>query len=146
MINQLEIHGFTRNGSIDATIEGVRATVPADDFSNRHRLMIAEWEAAGNVIPPYVEPVTPAPTLTKRQIIAALILGAEILDPDTAILGAIGNITDPLEQALALNDWKNAPFYVRSHPLFNSPELLSTMGMTSEEVDVLWDMAKVLPQ
>lgn len=57
----MEIHGFTENGSIDATIAGVRMTVP-NDPSNRHRQMIAEWEAKGNTIPAYVPPpVEPAP-------------------------------------------------------------------------------------
>lgn len=50
MINQLEIHGFTVHGTIDATIDGVRCTVP-NDPTNRHRQMIAEWEAEGNTIP-----------------------------------------------------------------------------------------------
>lgn len=52
MENEMEIHGFTESGSIDATIEGVRMTIP-DDMSNRHRQMIAEWEAEGNTIPAY---------------------------------------------------------------------------------------------
>ena len=51
----MQIHGFTENGSIDATIDGERGTVP-NDPSNRHRQMIAEWEAKGNTIPPYVPP------------------------------------------------------------------------------------------
>lgn len=61
------IHGYNSQGSIDATIDEVRVTVP-DDMANSHRLMIAEWERAGNTIPPYVEPTppyqTPAPQLT----------------------------------------------------------------------------------
>ncbi len=42
--------------SIQATIDGVLMTVP-DDPANSHRCIIAEWEAAGGVISPYVEPV-----------------------------------------------------------------------------------------
>lgn len=49
----MEIHGFTEHGSIDATIEGARMSVP-NDLSNRHRQIIAEWEAEGNTIPAYV--------------------------------------------------------------------------------------------
>lgn len=57
----MEIHGYTEAGAIDATIEGVRMTVP-DDLLNRHRQKIAEWEAEGNIIPAYVPPdVEPAP-------------------------------------------------------------------------------------
>lgn len=51
----MEVHGFNELGSIDATIEGVRVTVP-DDMGNRHRQMIAEWEALGNTIPHYEPP------------------------------------------------------------------------------------------
>lgn len=48
----MKIHGLTESGSIDATIEGVRMTIP-DDMGNRHRRMVAEWEAQGNTIPAY---------------------------------------------------------------------------------------------
>lgn len=58
----MQVHGYTRTGSIDATIDGVRLTVP-DRPGNRHRQMIAEWEAAGNTIPEYEEP--PAPPRTE---------------------------------------------------------------------------------
>lgn len=52
---EIEVHGCTEGGSIDATIEGVRMTVP-DDLANRHRRMIAQWEAEGNTIPAYIPP------------------------------------------------------------------------------------------
>lgn len=50
----MEVHGYTQTGFIDATIDGIRMTIP-DDMSNRIRQMIAVWEASGNVIPPYLE-------------------------------------------------------------------------------------------
>lgn len=46
---------YNANRSICAVINGDEMTIP-DDLENRHRQMIAEWEAAGNVIQPYVEP------------------------------------------------------------------------------------------
>lgn len=58
----MEVHGYTRDGGIDATIHGTRSNVP-DDMSNGHRQMIAEWEALGNVIATYTAP--PVPALTK---------------------------------------------------------------------------------
>jgi hypothetical protein len=61
----MEIHGYTETGFIDATINGVRLVVP-DDMANRHRQMIAEWEAQGNTIPPYLpheEYKSPTPSL-----------------------------------------------------------------------------------
>lgn len=56
----MEIHNYTESGSIDATFDGQRMTVP-DDLGNRHRQMIAEWEAEGNTIPPYAPPSAPEP-------------------------------------------------------------------------------------
>lgn len=46
----MDIHGRTQSGAIDATIDGVRMEVP-DEMANRHRQIIAAWEAAGNAIP-----------------------------------------------------------------------------------------------
>lgn len=51
----MQVHGKTLFGEIDATIDGLRMTVP-DDMTNRHRQMIAEWEEAGNTIPAYAPP------------------------------------------------------------------------------------------
>ena len=44
---------FTELGSILTIIDGVEVTVP-DSMENRHRIMLADWEAAGNIIEPYV--------------------------------------------------------------------------------------------
>jgi hypothetical protein len=51
----MEVIGFMKSGLIHIIIDGVDLFVP-DDLSNRHRQLIAEWEAEGNVIPPYEEP------------------------------------------------------------------------------------------
>jgi len=55
----MEVHGYTEDGSIEVTIDGVRWTVP-DDMSSPKRRQVAEWEELGNAIPPY-EPPPPAP-------------------------------------------------------------------------------------
>ena len=64
---------YTELGSIIAIIDDQEMVVP-DDMTNRHRVMIAEWEDAGNEIEPYVpdplaEPVNiiPAVTLWERM-------------------------------------------------------------------------------
>lgn len=62
----MDIHGYTEHGSISATIDDILMTVP-NDPTNRHRQMIAEWEAEGNTIPPYVPP--PPPELSDDEII-----------------------------------------------------------------------------
>lgn len=66
----MEVHGYTETGSIEATIEGVRLTVP-DDMANRHRQMIAEWEAAGNTIPAFNSSPAPVAPVTLQQIAGA---------------------------------------------------------------------------
>lgn len=46
---------YQEDGSILASVDGVVLTVP-DDPGNRHRQMLAEWQAAGGVILPYEPP------------------------------------------------------------------------------------------
>ena len=64
----MEIHGYTESGTISATFDGIPMTVP-DDPANRHRQMIAEWEAEGNTIPPYIPPIQPAPQLSDEELL-----------------------------------------------------------------------------
>lgn len=47
---------YNQNGTISATISGQEMTIP-DEMSNRHRQMISEWEAEGNTIEPWVQPL-----------------------------------------------------------------------------------------
>ena len=84
-------------------------------------------------------------TLTKRQVIAAMILGAGVLDPDAAVTSAIGSMADPVAAALALNDWRNAPYYKRDHDLFNDAGLMGAMNLTSEQIDALWALGTEKP-
>lgn len=51
----ITVHGFNAKGFIEATVEGARWAVP-DDERNRIRQLIAQWESAGNTIPPYMLP------------------------------------------------------------------------------------------
>lgn len=83
--------------------------------------------------------------LTKRQINAAMILGAGILDPDGAVTAAIGSMSDPVAAALALNEWRNAPYYRRDHDLFNDAGLMAAMNLTSEQIDGLWALGAQQP-
>lgn len=57
---------FTEDGSILATIDGILMTVP-NNLANRHRQMIADWEAEGNTIPAYVAP--PVSSISDDEII-----------------------------------------------------------------------------
>lgn len=98
---------------------------------------IAAWEAAKQQ---QQDPDPLSLSLTKRQINAALILAGHT-DPDTFIETAITAIEDATARALALNDWRYAPYYDRSHPLFNNLAMLTATGMTSQDIDALWLLA-----
>lgn len=53
----MNVIGYTEEGMIRVVFDDDEAeTFIPDDSGNRHRQMIAEWEAAGNTIPPYVAP------------------------------------------------------------------------------------------
>lgn len=82
----MEIHGFTESGSIDATIEGDRMTVP-DDMANRHRQMIAELEALGNTIPAYEPPEPPPLTILYRSTFIGRMTASEASDFEAAMNG-----------------------------------------------------------
>jgi len=66
----IEIANYTESGSIRAIIDGAQYIV-SNNPANRHRQMIAEWEAEGNTIAPYVEPPTPPvyPQFTALQML-----------------------------------------------------------------------------
>lgn len=72
----MEIHGYTKDGAISATINGEHVLVP-DDMANRDRQMIAEWEEKGNAIPAYVPPPAPTPDLEPWRFFAMLDLSGK---------------------------------------------------------------------
>lgn len=59
----MNVLGYTESGAIRVEIDGIEMTVP-DDMGNRHRQIIAEWEAEGNTIPAYIEPSPILPVVT----------------------------------------------------------------------------------
>lgn len=83
--------------------------------------------------------------LTKRQINAALIQGAEVTEPDEFIRNALASISDPKARALAINDWDYKPTHERSSTYFNDPDMMEETGMTKEQIDGLWMIGVKLP-
>lgn len=63
----MQIFGFTKDGMIDAEIDGVRMFVP-DDMENRDRQAIAEWEASGNMVPAFTPPLLSVKSVLMAQI------------------------------------------------------------------------------
>lgn len=86
------VHGYTQLGVIEATIDDHVLTIP-DDMANRHRQMIAAWEAEGNTIPPYVAPV-PSSTLVNAERERRIAAGALIAVPGVGAIPVTGREED----------------------------------------------------
>lgn len=104
-------------------------------------------------LPVEPEPVDPLTLpLTKRQIVGALIEGGdlfdrpELYDAEALVDTAIEQIADDKARALARNDWRNVlSNYLRDHPLFNDPDLMAAMSLTSNQIDALWTLGTQQP-
>lgn len=148
----MEIHGYTHTGSIEATIDGVLTTVP-DDMGNRHRRMIAEWEAAGNTIPPYAAPPQPVPDeISDRQFFQQMAIEGRITEQealDAVGSGVIPTAMDALVERLPENQRfaarmliRGATTFRRTHPV---TELIGQLyGLDSAQIDDLWRNASKL--
>jgi hypothetical protein len=129
---------YTETGLILAVIDGVEMTVP-DDMANRHRAMLAEWEAKGNVITPYTEPtLTPEerrermPNLTARQIRLGLLQLGKL----AGVQAAINALPEPAKSEATI-EWDFASEFRRLHPLI--VQLIPLLGLTDEQVDPVWE-------
>lgn len=129
----IENANYTHDGSIIVIIDGNEMTVP-NDMENRHRAMLADWEAAGNVIEPYLEPEpTPEelreqmPALSRRQFW----LGAHSLGIGKADVMAYA-ANDP---ALLIEVEESTEFQRN----YGAVTLLSPfLGITDEQLDDVW--------
>lgn len=132
----MNVIGYTESGSIRIDLHGTEMVVP-DDMGNRHRVMIAEWESAGNTIPAY-EPPPPPPLapLTRRQLRLGLLAnGITTADVEAAIAA----IPDPMDRAVAEIEWADASTYERDHPLIE--QVGGALGLTQEQIDAMWESA-----
>lgn len=128
---------YTEQGSIIAIIDDLELTVP-DDMNNRHRIMLADWEAAGNAIETYIEPVlTPEelraqmPPISKRQLRLTLVRnGISLSELDAAIM-SMGDE--------AIIEWQDASEYRRLHPLLN--QVAAHLNLTQDQIDTMWQEA-----
>jgi len=146
------VHGYTKTGEIDATIGGLRMTIP-QDMANRHRRMIAEWEAEGNTIPPYVAPPDPVPDeISDRQFFQQMAIEGRITQQealDAVGSGVIPNAMDALVDQLPANQRfaarmliRGATTFRRMHPV---TELIGQLyGMSAEQIDDTWRAAASL--
>ena len=137
MAEMIEDVRYTASGSILALIGGVEMTVP-DDPSNRHRKLLADWEAAGNVIAPYKAPPEQIPAqISARQLRLAL-LSAGLLDQ---VEPAIATLPPP-DRAVAEVEWEYATTFERTHPTVAL--LAAALGMGAAEIDATFIKASNL--
>ena len=138
----IESAKYTESGSISAVIDAQEMVVP-DDMGNRHRAMIAEWEAVGNEIEPYAEPIlTPEeqralmPPLEKWRFDTIIDSRPGLRDKiETAIER---NISDLLQRVTVRNKFRSVTQFSRLDPMF--PFLASDpdININELEIDEMW--------
>lgn len=137
----MNVIGYTESGAILVIFDGdENASMVPDNMANRHRVMIAEWEAAGNTIPAYEPPLPPplAP-LTARQLRLGLVLNGFTLAQVEATIEAI---EDTQDREVARIEWEYASQFDRAHPLIE--QVGTALGLTPEQIDSMWDQALAL--
>ncbi len=119
--------------AIEAVIDDAVTIVP-DDMANRHRRMLAEWEAGGGVIEPYVPPPAPVPQsmspLQARRALRAAGLKAAV-DAYVATL--------PEEEQEA---WEYATEVRRDNEVIAAGA--AALGLSAEQVDDIFRLGPTL--
>ena len=129
----IESARYTETGSILAVIDGLQMTVP-DDMANRHRQMIAEWEAEGNAIEPYVPPPEPVPSAVSMFQARAALLAAGLYEAVDAAIQQAGGVN--------LVAWEYATEVRRDSPMVQA--MAQQLGLTDEQVDDLFRQAAAI--
>lgn len=131
-----------RDGSISADIDGA-AICFADDFADRFRRQLAEeWEALGNVIPPYVEPL-PGVDDYKLAVVAHLDAKAQERRYDNAVsIATYTASTNPqwAAEAAAFVPWRDAVWtyaYAELDKVMNGQRLQPTVADLIGELPAL---------
>ncbi|TCR07363.1 DUF4376 domain-containing protein [Neorhizobium sp. JUb45] len=84
----MNVIGYTESGLIRVMFEGEDGeNIVPEDMGNRHRQMIAEWEAEGNTIPPYAPPAIDLNTYTatkrwEREVGGIVVGGLDVATDD----------------------------------------------------------------
>ncbi len=123
---------YTEIGNILLTRDdGILVFVP-DDMTNRDRRLLADWQAAGNVIKPYTPPVVspflpldPAPFW-----LAAL----DLLN--TTQEDILAGVPEGPEREAARINMRDRKTYVRHDPMVD--DLATRQSISSEQMDSLW--------
>lgn len=129
----MEVHGFNEYGSIDATIGGIRMTIP-DSEHDRARWGIAAWEKKGNTIPPYVPPAPTLPDLAPYQFRAMLKLSGN----QDALYAFLEKLPDPAK-TVAQSKLEFSLAFRRDNDLVVAAQ--KALSLSDAELDALWKSA-----
>jgi hypothetical protein len=144
---------YTKSWLIDAVIDDVQYYGISDDVDNRHRRMLSEWEAEGNVIEPYVAPTTaPSASISRRQFYQAASVMGEITKEEAlaALDGVIPQVLNAIIEDLPGEDLrfaarmhlKGSTEFLRQHPVTEA--VAAGLDWSSEEVDQFFVLAATL--
>lgn len=126
----IESAKYTETGSILVVIDGEELSVPGDDFGNRHRIMLANWEAEeGNEIQPYVPP-EPESVVT---ILPAVTLWERTTSSEAAQIEDVMATQDPRSR----NIFRTAQTFRSDHELWPILKTLATQLFGAERAEQL---------
>lgn len=139
----ISTHSTEDGGSIRVVHADGEMSVP-DNMSNRHRQMIAEWEAVdGNVRQPYVAPTPPPATdtlINRVQFKSMLALLGKSVDDVMSAIDAV--ITDPTQNTIAKVKVTDSDRYARDNELFTI--LAPSLNLTDAAIDAAWEQAVLI--
>lgn len=139
---EIEVLGYTDDGSIAVLLDGERWVVP-DDPANGLRRLIGTWEAQGNIIPAFEPPLPdPFPNLEPDQFWFVVRLTGheqELRDWVASLNDPLSPNYDPVAWAAASAKLDFAKYFERDHPLVEAAR--EALGMSVEQLDDLWKYA-----
>ena len=128
------VHAFYTDGSQDDYITNDMIQL-TDDEVDRH-LNPQKYMTDEEKYALYILKLKP---LTRRQFMRALVMSGFDLDQ---IEATISSIEDPQTRQLALIDWRDATEFERTDDILIM--MSSMLGLTSEQVDALWEFGLTL--
>jgi hypothetical protein len=149
----MNVIGYTKDGTIQISINGEDWFVP-DDMGNRHRQMVAEWEADGNTIPAFTPPAPLVPDgISRRQFFQELanrgmITKAEALTAVTP--GTLPTVIEALVSQILDEEieWQARMLFAGAQTFNRSNGFVEFFGamkdMSVGDIDQLWRDASIL--
>lgn len=133
----MNVNGYTSDGMISIWIDGVVLTIP-DDPGNRHRQMVAAWEALGNTIPPFVPPT---PAVKPLERLEFWLTAAEMGVTKSSVIAhaTTAYSADPIALAKALAFIEEAKVYRLEDPILVA--MAAAEGITEPQLSALWAWA-----